>query len=36
LSRGAPIDSDGWTGATKPDLTLVLKRVRVSTRVERF
>jgi hypothetical protein len=36
LSRGTPIESDGWTGATKPDLTFVLKRVRVSTRVERF
>jgi hypothetical protein len=36
LKSGEPVETDGWRGATKPDLTLVLKRERVKTTIERF
>ena len=36
VGGGVAIDTDGWSGATKPDLTIVLRRTRVRTSVERF
>lgn len=35
LTRGGGFSSDGYSGATRPDLTVVLRRVRVRSHIDR-